>query len=59
MLQALEETQLLRVSSMSTALLIVFIDSATNLPVSDLDNVYIAENCLNFFLGLLARSTTK
>lgn len=31
---ALEETQLLRVSDMSTALLTVFIDSAKNLPVN-------------------------
>lgn len=31
---ALEETQLLRVNSMSTAILTVFIDSAKNLPVS-------------------------
>ncbi|XP_037038533.1 extended synaptotagmin-2 isoform X3 [Bradysia coprophila] len=31
---ALEETQLLRVSSMSTALLTVFIDSATHLPLA-------------------------
>lgn len=30
---ALEETQLLRVNSMSTAILTVFIDSAKNLPV--------------------------
>lgn len=30
---ALEETQLLRVTTMSTALLTVFMDSATNLPV--------------------------
>lgn len=30
---ALEETQLLRVTTMSTALLTVFLDSATNLPV--------------------------
>lgn len=33
LLAALEETQLLRVNSMSTALLTVFIDSAKNLPV--------------------------
>lgn len=31
---ALEETQMLRVTDMSTALLTVFIDSARNLPVS-------------------------
>lgn len=31
---ALEETQMLRVTDMSTALLTVFIDSAKNLPVS-------------------------
>lgn len=31
---ALEETQMLRVTSMSTALLIVYVDSAKNLPVS-------------------------
>lgn len=31
---ALEETQMLRVNDMSTALLTVFIDSARNLPVS-------------------------
>lgn len=31
---ALEETQLLRITTMSTALLTVFLDSATNLPVS-------------------------
>lgn len=31
---ALEETQLLRVTDMSTALLTVFIDSAKNLPVN-------------------------
>lgn len=34
LLAALEETQLLRVNSMSTALLTVFIDSARNLPVN-------------------------
>lgn len=32
--QAIAETQLLRVTSMSTGLLLVFIDSARNLPVS-------------------------
>lgn len=31
---AIEETQLLRVSDMSTGLMTVFIDSAKNLPVS-------------------------
>jgi hypothetical protein len=32
--QAIAETQLLRVTSMSTGLLLVFVDSAKNLPVS-------------------------
>jgi len=33
--QAIAETQYLRVTAMSTGLLLVFIDSAKNLPVSD------------------------
>lgn len=31
---AIEETQLLRVNAMSTALVTIFVDSAKNLPVS-------------------------
>lgn len=33
-MQALVETQELRITSMSTALLILYVDSAKNLPVS-------------------------
>ena len=47
---ALEETQMLRVTDMSTALLTVFVDSARNLPVSSFFNVFVSIYSFNFVI---------
>lgn len=48
---ALEETQMLRVTDMSTALLTVFIDSAKNLPVK----LFLINNqALKFYLFIVS-----
>lgn len=55
---ALAETQMLRVTDMSTALLTVFIDSAKALPVSfNFKSYYLTELIIGIF-GFIASKTT-
>jgi hypothetical protein len=55
---ALAETQMLRVTDMSTALLTVFIDSAKNLPVDQLQRISLS-NLLKFSFNYPACSSPE